>query len=308
MWGKEVDKRYWMLLLLSCLVLLGFPAVYLIAPSTQFTYLELVQVVAPAGSLIFAIVLAFLYLNLGISQERQTELIEQQTNIQDKQNKILERQVSLNRTQFEPDVEVLETSSGARNRDLEVEGNSYTVKLVNKGEGVANHLNLWCELLYNDVDGIVPIDEMDLEVDGRQFDIRSALNSLVTPEQLESKRLRHYGGYLEPGETDEYNAEIGFLGSERGIPANTIVFTDVLQILRENTINNLDVHLWLVYIDQTGQSHYSKVASGHFDVYQTNDFESAIGGPPGHFQLEDGNMAERIQELKIEPLRAHQRY
>ncbi|MFC4986807.1 hypothetical protein [Saliphagus infecundisoli] len=308
MWGKEVDKRYWLLLLLSSIVLLGFPAVFIIAPLTQFSYLELTQAVAPAGSLIFAIILAFLYLNLGIAQERQTELIAKQTDIQDKQNEILERQVSLNRTQFEPDIEVLESSPILSNPDFGVENNLYTVKLANKGEGVANHLNLWCELLYYDGDSFILIDDIRLEMDGRPFNLRPALDSLVSPKQFESDQMRHYGGYLEPGETAEYQAEIGFLGFERGIPAETIIFTDVLQILRENTINNLDIHLWLVYKDHMGQNHFSKVESGHFDVYQTDNLEEAIGGPPGHFQLEDDRMVERIKKLNIEPANVHQRY
>lgn len=306
--GGEIDKRYWLLLLLSGVVLLGFPAVFIIAPLTQFTYLELAQVVAPAGSLVISIILAFLYLNLGIAQERQTELIAKQTDIQDKQNDILERQVSLNRTQFEPDVEILDLSSSLGDFHFGHEENLYAIKLVNKGKGVANNLNLWCELLYNDADDFVQIDDIDLEVDGRPFHLRPALNSLVSLEQIESDQIRHYGGYLEPGETAEYQAEIGFLGSERGIPAETIVFTDVLQILRENTINNLDIHLWLVYKDHIGETHYSKVESGHFDVYRTDNLEDAIGGPPGHFQLEDDGMIERIKDLNINPLTAHQRY
>lgn len=308
MWGGEIDKRYWLLLALSGVVLLEFPAVFIIAPSTQFTYLELAQVVAPAGSLVISIILAFLYLNLGIAQERQTELIAKQTDIQDKQNEILERQVSLNRTQFEPDVEILEASPTSDDFDSGGGDDLYTVRLVNKGKGVANNLNLWCELLYNDVDDFVLIDDIDLEIDGRRFNLRPALNSLVSSNQIESDQIRHYGGYLEPGETAEYQAEIGFLGSERGIPAETIVFTDVLQLLRENTINNLDVHLWLVYKDHIGEIHYSKVESAHFDVYQTDNLEDAIGGPPGHFQLEDVGMIERIKELNIDPLNAHQRY
>jgi len=305
---KEIDKRYWLLLLLSGIVLLGFPTVFIIAPLTQFSYLELTQVIAPAGSLVFSIILAFLYLNLGIAQERQTELIEKQTDIQDKQNEILERQVSLNRTQLEPDIEVLEASPTSIDSDFGVEGNLYTVKLVNKGEGVASHLNLWCELLYSNVDGFDLIDDVNLEVDGRRFNLRPALNSLLSGQQFESDQMRHYGGYLEPGETAEYHTEIGFLGSERGMPSETIVFTDVLQILQENTINNLDIHLWLVYKDNTGQTHYSKVESGHFDVYQTDNLEDARGGPSGHFQLEDDSMVERIKELNIDPLDVHQRY
>lgn len=308
MWGEAIDKRYWVLLILSGVVLLGFPAVFIIAPSTQFTYVELAQVVAPAGSLVISIILAFLYLNLGIAQERQTELIAKQTDIQYKQNKILERQVSLNRTQFQPDVEILEASPTSDDFDSRGSDNSYTVGLVNKGEGVANNLNLWCELLYYDVDDCLLIDDIDLEVDGQPFNLRPALNSLVSPKQTESDQIRHYGGYLEPGETAEYQAEIGFLGSERGIPAETIVFTDVLQILRENTISNLDIHLWLVYKDPIGGIHYSKVASGHFDVFQTDTLEDAIEGPPGHFQLEDDEMAERIKTLNFDPLNAHQRY
>lgn len=216
MWGGEIDKRYWLLLALSGVVLLEFPAVFIIAPSTQFTYLELAQVVAPAGSLVISIILAFLYLNLGIAQERQTELIAKQTDIQDKQNEILERQVSLNRTQFEPDVEILEASPTSDDFDSGGGDDLYTVRLVNKGKGVANNLNLWCELLYNDVDDFVLIDDIDLEIDGRRFNLRPALNSLVSSNQIESDQIRHYGGYLEPGETAEYQAEIGFLGSERG--------------------------------------------------------------------------------------------
>lgn len=308
MWGKGIDKRYWVLLALSSIVLLGFPVVYLISPFTQFSTLELAQLLAPLGSLIFAIVLAFLYLNLGIAQERQTDLIATQTDIQQTQNEILEKQVSLNRTQFEPDIEILESSAVASDTDSNNEGNLYKVRLVNKGEGVANNLNLWCEFLYNGPDGFVPIDEISLEVDGMVHYIRTALNSLVTPEQLESSQMRHYGGYLEPGETAEYQAQIDFLSTMGGAPAEPFLFTEVLQILRENTINNLDIHLWLVYTDQTGQSHYSKVESGHFDVYQTADLEDAIGGPPGHFQLEDESMAERIEELDVMPSHAHQRY
>lgn len=305
---EEIDNRYWILLFLSAVVLLTFPAAYFIAPLTGFTYLELTRIVAPAGSVILAIVLAFLYLNLGIAQERQTELIAKQTDIQEQQNRILERQVSLNRTQFEPDVEILDSYPVSRESNPGGTDNLYEVKLVNKGEGVANNLNLWCELLYRGGDGFVTVDDIRLEVDNRAFEMRSALNSLVTPEQVNSEQMRHYGGYLEPGQTTEFQAEVGFLGSERGIPADNILFTDALQILRKNTINNLDIHLWLVYLDQTGQTHYSRVKSGHFDVYQTNDFADAIGGPPGHYQLEDDRMIERIEELEIEPMMAHQRY
>lgn len=292
----KMDKRYWILILLSMVVIFGFPIAFFTSYFTAFSFIELAQIVSAIGSIIFSIALAFLYLSLGIAQENQTELMEEQTKIQEKQNAILEKQVALDQTQFEPDIEILEATSDVKDPFLDRDENLYSVKLANTGEGVANHLNIWCVFLYND-GGIITVEDINLTYDKRRFNLRSALSSLLTEDQADSPKLRYYGGYLEPGDSAEFQTSVGFLGSENGIPAETILFSDVLNLLEENTINNLDIHLWLVYTDQTGQIHQEKIESGHFDVFRTETLHEAVGGPSGHFQLEDQKIVERIQDL-----------
>jgi hypothetical protein len=283
----DVDNRYWYLLTISTLILLIFPLLYTVSRITQLSFLKLTQITTPIASVVLSIVLAFLYLNLGVAQEKQTDLIERQIEIQEHQNQILENQTSISKLQFEPDIEIKES---------EPDHDSFRTILVNNGNGVANRLNLRCELLFN-TDGCTPIDDLNLEVEDRPFTLRPALNSLLADEYATSKNMQYYGGYLEPGQEVELRAQIGFLGSERGIPSESYTFSEALDILRQNTINNLDAHLWLVYTDQLGQTHCSKVASGHFDVYHVDCFADAIGGPEGHFQFEDEEMISRIQNM-----------
>lgn len=292
----DLDIRYWILFLLSLSVIFGFPLAYAISNFTSPSFIQLTQLVSAIGSLIFSIALAFLYLSLGIAQENQATLMEKQTEIQEKQNMILERQVNLDRTQFEPDVEILNAASDVTDEFFEHNDDLYSVTLTNTGEGVANHLNIWCVFLYNDGE-IVTVEDIDLTSGKRRFNLRSALNSLLTADQADSPKIQYYGGFLRPGETAEFQSSIGFLGSKEGLPAETILFSEVLDLLEDNTINNLDIHLWLVYTDQTGQIHQEKIESGHFDVFRTETLHGAISGPTGHFQLEDEKVVERIQDL-----------
>lgn len=287
---REIDRRYWYLVAISALVLLSFPLLYGISVIASISILELVQIATPIASVILSIVLAFIYLNLGVDQERQTDLVERQINIQENQNQILENQVSVNKLQFEPNIEVLESS-----RD----GDVFQTRLVNIGNGVASRLNLRCELLFYGDNGPSPIEDISLRFGNRPFTIRPALNSLLTEEQIPSENMQFYGGHIEPGQEITLAATIGFFGSERGIPDESYTFAEILDVLRENTINDLDAHLWLVYTDPLDQTHCSKIDSGHFDVWHVDRFSEAISGPDGHFLFEDEDMEERIADIDI---------
>ena len=190
----EIDNQYWYLLAISTLVLLSFPLLYIVSLITQRSFLELTRITTPIASVVLSIVLAFLYLNLGVAQEKQTNLIERQTEIQEQQNQILENQASISKLQFEPAVEI---------KELEPDHDSFRTILVNNGNGVANRLNLRCELLFNAGDGCIPISDVSLEVENRPFTLRPALNSLLADEHAASRNMQYYGGYLEPGQEAE---------------------------------------------------------------------------------------------------------
>lgn len=261
---SELHQNWW--LAVMAVALAGtIPTAYVLAPPTEVGFTGWVGVFGTVNSLAISLILAYLYREMSETQDKQTELMENQ-------QRLLQREQ-------EPVVEI-------RNLSIEQDenGTQIAVEVANKGASPIRELLLGIDLvLYGETDAKLGMStENPVVHEGDEW----IIEPLDVAFQREGVPDDTGGTHLESGELATLVAPVVFRRRNRETErVASSSFRGLMAVLRETRIRTVKIHASLLYTGLDGRPRGQRLESGKADLTTFETLEELFASERTHTKL-----------------------
>lgn len=232
-----------------------------------YSLLEISQIIGGLSPLL----LIYLYYRILVIQSEQTDLQQKQAEIMDQQNDLMA-------LAHKPDLRVDTT-------ELDVVNDTVILLLTNLGNGPAKNLSLRCDTHHT--------EEANTDIN---------FQSTSNPLRRKSTRPRSRGN--QPPEPDQavladekdiefrVNVSIGLVGKDN-TSSRTLPVSDAVDVLIENNVEELGIHFFLEYTDESGDNYEQQLP-------RLGRHTSLSSGMTLNTIIEEGNQSATTGTITVE--------